>query len=104
MSLTYVQAFWDRSCFLEMYGLRITEFTERLDARALRESTIPNAAQSRVGYRGGCIVHGCVLGNLEHLQGWRSPSLSKQPDKVLSLAFLGEEEEESRRNAAVQQG
>lgn len=87
-----------------MYGLRITEFTERLDARALRESTSPNAAQSRAGSRGGCIVHGCVLANLEYLQGWRSPSLSKQPDKVLSLAFLGEEEEESRRNAAVQQG
>lgn len=86
-----------------MYGLRITEFTERLNVRALRESIVPNAAQSRADSRSGYVVHGCVLTNLEHLQGWRSPSLSKQPDKVLSLAFLGEEEEESRKNAAIQQ-
>lgn len=82
-----------------MHGLRITE----LDARALRESTVPNAALSKADSRGGYVVHGCGLANLEHLQGWRSPSHSMQPDKVLSLAFLGEEEEESRRNAAIQQ-
>lgn len=86
-----------------MYGLRITEFTEKFDARALRKSTIPNAAQSRADSRGGYVFHGCVLADLEHLQRWRSPSLSEQPGKVLSLAFPGEEEEESRRNAAVQQ-
>lgn len=103
ISLACVQTSWDRSCFLKMYGLRITESTERLDARVLRESIVPSAAQSRAVSRGGYVVHDCVLANLEYLQGWRSPSFSKQPDKVLSLAFHGEEEEESRRNAAIQQ-
>lgn len=73
-----------------------------LDARDLGRSVVPTPAHSRADSKAK-VARDCVLAGLERLQGWRTPSFSRQRDKVLSLAFLGEEEEERRRNAALQQ-